>query len=87
MPGYSRRVDIGLHPPFARHLGEDGFERRDARDAPDQVREALPAQQVPHLAMRPGDGKPNALALQRRAASVTCRFRPKSGAGLLSQDG
>src|SRR5580704_3491484 len=29
---------------------------------PDQVREALPAQQVPHLAMRPGDGKPNALA-------------------------
>ena len=33
---------------------------------PDQVREALPAQQVPHLAMRPGDGKPNALALQRR---------------------
>ena len=66
MPGYSRRVDIGLHPPFARHLGEDGFERRDARDAPDQVREALPAQQVPHLAMRPGDGKPNALALQRR---------------------
>ena len=46
--------------------GENSFQRRYARDASNQLREPFTAQQVPHLAMRSGDGKPNTLTLQYR---------------------
>ena len=51
---------------------------------PDQVREALPAQQVPHLAMRPGDGKPNAVgppASRAASPSLGARARAREAAG------
>src|SRR5580700_9211920 len=85
MPGYSRRVDIGLHPPFARHLGEDGLEdgleRRDARDAPRPGPRSPPgaAGPAPRHAARRRQAECVGPPASRKSGPIATRYRMTSG--------